>query len=174
MRKLNTVAGALLAAPALLVAMATSGHAATPQGAVAFAGRITIVPDEAASGGTASMCFSALDCAVGDGSAAGAVLAKPIVGMQGTLDYVESCTAAVPYAPVGSGHLTAFFRDAFGQWTDPVGATWIRAGLVAVVLPSGEGTVAGAALAVPAPKVGTVPLCGAPIELAVVGAIAFA
>jgi hypothetical protein len=182
--KVRILAGALLAAPALLVATATSGHAGVEKGSVAFAGRITVVPG---SPGSANVCFDAQAGCL-DGVASGAVLAKPVTGMQGTIDYQESCTAVAPYAPVGTADLNLAFTSptdsvAVGQvpaltrtTTDDVDARWVRAGLVAVILPRGGGeyVAGGAAVVAPAPHVGDVPLCGAPIDYVIKGAIAFA
>lgn len=171
--KVRLLAGSLLAAPALLVATATNGHAGAVQGAVTFAGRITITPSP--SGASGSICFDALTCGSVDGVATGVANAKPVTGMYGTLSTNDSCTAVAPYAPVATGDLSVSFkRDELGP-VGPVGAQWLRAGLVAVIVSPNVGApAAGAAVVAPAPHVGDLPLCGSPIDLVLVGAMAFA
>lgn len=170
--RVRILAGALLAAPALLVATATNGHAGAEKGSVAFAGRITVVPG---SSGSTNVCF---DAAAGclDGVASGAVLAKPVTGMHGTIGYSEACTAAAPYAPTGTADLSLAFTSPTGEVTSPVDARWVRAGLVAVIVPQdgSDYLAGGAAVVAPAPHVGDVPLCGARIDYVITGAMAFA
>ncbi|HEV2891104.1 MAG TPA: hypothetical protein VGX28_12085 [Frankiaceae bacterium] len=169
MMKVRLMVGALLATPAVLVATATSGHAASVQGAVAFAGRLTIVPG---GSGSTNVCFSAVRCA--DGVAAGAVLAKPVTGMHGTFGYTEGCTLSVPYAPTGVGELDVRFSDLSGE-TPEVNVRWQRFGQIAVLTGRNGYVVGGAAVVAPAPKQAAVPVCGQqPIDLVVTGAMAFA
>lgn len=172
--KVRLIAGSLLAAPALLVATATNGHASSVQGSVAFAGRLTITPSPSGAG-TANVCFDAsLTCAGSVGAATGIANAKPVTGMTGSLGYVEKCTLAAPYAPTGTGDLNVTLRSLTGD--APVSAKWQRFGLVAVI--TGESLtapdVAGAAVVAPAPHLVTVPACGSPLDVVVTGAMAFA
>jgi hypothetical protein len=166
--KVRLIAGSLLAAPAVLVATATSGHAATPTGAVAFAGKITITPNVP---GSANLCF---DAAAGclDGIATGVANAKPITGMAGTFGYDDKCTAVAPYAPQANGTIDVALRGLTGE-VGHAEATWQRYGLVAVFTNS-VAPVSGVAVVAPAPHVGSVPLCGSPIDLVITGALAFA
>ncbi|HEX8001648.1 MAG TPA: hypothetical protein VF519_03020 [Mycobacteriales bacterium] len=167
--KARLLVASLAAAPALVVAMATNGYAGSVEGAAAFAGRLTITPG---GSGSSSLCFAA-DCAF-PGVTAGAVLAKPVIGMRGTYAYNEACTLAVPYAPVGTGRLDVSFRDAFGSDTPTVHAQWVRAGLVTVFVGDQGYVGGGAAVVAPVPKQATSPTCGSPVDLVVTGAIAFA
>lgn len=170
--KVRLLAGSLLAAPALLVAMATNGHAGAAQGAVAFAGRVTITPS--AGGATGSICFDALTCGSVDGAATGVANASAVRGMYGSLSTDDSCTAVAPYAPVATGNLNVSFKTLAGD-SGPVDARWVRGGLVAVIVsPNAGAPVAGAAVVAPAPHVGHLPVCGSPIELVLAGAMAFA
>lgn len=175
--KVRLLVGSLLAAPAMLVAMATNGHAGSTQGAVAFAGRITITPSIGGAG-TANICFDAsLSCADSVGEAGGAVVAKPVNGMVGSFAYDEKCTAGVPYAATGlGGGLNVSFRGLGLQedLTPPVTAKWDRYGLIAVITGSGDYLAAGAAVVAPAPHLVSVPACGSPLDLVVTGAMAFA
>jgi len=177
--KVRLLAGSLLAVPAMLVAMATNGHAGSTQGAAAFAGRITITPSIGGTG-TANICFDAsLSCADSVGAAGGAVVAEPVIGMVGSLAYNEKCTAAVPYAPTGLADLSVSFkRDEIptlqATTTPPVTVKWQRFGLIAVITGTGDYLAAGAAVVAPAPHLVTVPACGSPLDLVVTGAMAFA
>jgi len=154
--------------------MATNGHAGSTQGAVAFAGRITITPSP--GGATGSICFDALRCAVAEGVATGVANTKAIGGMYGTLATDDSCTVVAPYAPAATGNLSASFVDLEGRTIDgSVNAQWVRAGLVAVIVsPTVGAPAAGAAVVAPAPHVGDLPVCGSPIDLVLTGAMAFA
>jgi len=58
------------------------------------------------------------------------------------------------------------------RWTGPVHAKWQRYGTIAVLTGDLGDTVAGAALFVPLPS--QVPACGTPLDVAIVGAGAFA
>lgn len=162
-----------LAAPALLVALATPSGAATP-GALAFTGTLRITPTAAPGIGQSDFCFltaksSCANGAVSSGVAAGAGMAtapEAIDGLQGKVSYSEACVpAARNLAATGTASITANVHRAATQdsWSAPVTAQWFRAGLVAVI--QGGGT--GAAVFVPM----GVPSCGAPVEVAVSGSV---
>jgi len=175
MSTVRLIAGSLLAAPALLVATATSGHAATPTGAVAFAGTITVRPDLSGTPRTADLCF---DAAAGclNGVATGIAKAKPVTGMAGSFGYAEKCTAAAPFGPTADGSIDAAVRTIgtdLAPGSVPVNAAWHRYGLVAVFDASGS-VAGGVAVVAPAPHVASVPLCGSPIDLVITGTLALA
>lgn len=163
--KVRTMVGALVVAPVLVLAAATPGNAAAARGTVAFAGLATY---QQGTAGSFSACFSALDGCTG--AAAGAIVAKAVTGMQADISYSEACVADVP-VPVGQASISASFRDVSGQWAGPVNAKWLRFGTIAVITGDAGDIVGGAALVVPAHK--AVPACGTPLDLAIVGAMAF-
>lgn len=166
--KVRLMVGALLATPVVLVATATSGNAASVQGTVAFAGRLTIVPG---GSGSTNVCFDAVGCA--DGVAAGTVLAKPVLGMHGTFGYTEGCTLGAPYAPTGVGDLDVRLKTV-QDVTPDVNVRWQRFGQIAVITGRNGYVAGGAAVVAPAPKQAAVPACGTPIDLVISGAMAFA
>lgn len=164
--KARLLTASLLVAPAMLVAMATNGHAASPQGTVSFAGRVTITPS---SPGSANVCFSPdISCADSIGSAFGIANTRPVTGMVGSLSYDDACTVAVAYDPVSVGSLDV---ELIGAGV-PLTAKWQRYGLVAVFTGTDQ-TVAGAAVMAPAPHPVAAPTCGAPVDLVISGALAF-
>lgn len=166
----RTMVGALLAAPVLMVAAATPSHAAAAQGAIAFAGTVKVVPGSV--GAPLSVCFSSVaGCGASTGQAVGAIVAKPVAGMRANVSYTEPCVAD-RIAPTGSASIDAEFADLSATWTNPVHATWQRYGTIAVLTGDLGDRVAGAALFVPLPQ--QVPACGQPLDVAIVGAAAFA
>jgi hypothetical protein len=167
----RTMVGALLASPVLLVAAATPSHAAAAaQGAIAFAGTVKVVPGSV--GAPLSVCFSSVaGCGTSTGQAAGAIVAKPIAGMRANVSYTEPCVAD-RIAPTGTAAIDAQFADVSATWTNSVHAKWQRYGTIAVLTGNLGDTVAGAALFVPLPQ--QVPACGQPLDVAIVGAAAFA
>ncbi|MDQ1712657.1 MAG: hypothetical protein QOE45_2107 [Frankiaceae bacterium] len=179
--KARNIVGILVAAPALVLALAGPGNAAST-GAIAFAGTVKLVPQS--TGSTTFCLFGAPGnaCANGQpstGIAAGAAMAgldpanldptalQPAVvdGLEGSAAYTDSCVTVngVSVPVTGIANITAKVHEVgTSAWRGPINAQWSRAGLVAVI--SGDAT--GAALFAP---VGAA-LCGTSAEFAVVGA----
>jgi hypothetical protein len=177
MTNVRKTMGLVAAVPALVLALAQPSDAAS-NGVVAFAGTLQITPRAVEQQVTTAVCFfgPAKTCANGaesSGAAAGTALdalgqsARAVDGLQVAATYAETCAAGTGLSPVGSAQLTGKVHDAVtGAWSQDVRATWTRAGLVAVI--SGDAT--GAALFTPA----GVPACGAPMPVAVTGAVELA
>jgi hypothetical protein len=172
MIKVRTMVGAVFAAPVLVLAVATPGNAAPVRGVVAFGGTVTVVPG---APNTLNACFSSVaGCAPSTGAAGGAIVAKAIAGMRASVAYNEPCLAGTPLAPTGTAAISAEFGDLSGTWSGPVHAKWQRFGTIAVLTGDSGDTVAGAALFVPLPTRAPQVACGQPVDVAVIGAAAFA
>lgn len=170
--KIRNVLGLAAAVPALLIAMGTPGEAATAS-VVTFTGRIDVRPTAVPQQQTLRVCFAALETgcpngAISTGVAAGQVVdsagADVVDGLQATAAYTEVCTAGTTVAPLGNAMLSGNVHKAVsGQWSPTVTATWVRAGLVAVI----SGQAVGTALFTPL----GVASCGQPVPVAVSGAV---
>lgn len=181
MSNVRKTLGLAAAVPALVLALAQPSDAATT-GVVTFAGTIQITPRAVAQQVFTDVCFlgPAKTCAndaessgAAAGAAAGTALdalaqqARAVDGLQVRATYTETCAAGTGLSPLGSAQLTGKVHDAVtGAWSEDIDAAWTRAGLVAVI--SGDAT--GVALFTPA----GVPACGAPMPVAVTGAVALA
>ncbi|HVF03823.1 MAG TPA: hypothetical protein VNA20_03195 [Frankiaceae bacterium] len=173
--KIRNVLGLAAAVPAVVVALATPGDA-TAASVVTFTGRIDVRPTALPQQQTLNVCFVAVTetgCANGatpTGVAAGQVTdtaagADVVDGLQATARYTEVCAPGTTIAPVGNAMLSGNVHKAVaGQWSPTLSATWVRAGLVAVI----SGDAVGTALFTP---VG-VASCGQPVPVAVSGAVA--
>lgn len=172
--KVRKIAGLAVAVPALVVALAQPGNAAS-LGVVEFAGTLSITPRADGAQVTTNVCFFGLakTCANGtesSGVAAGPALdtaaldADAIDGLQVSATYSEPCTTGSGLAPVGMATLSGnVHKSVTPGWSGDIKAEWIRAGLVAVV----AGGANGVALFTPA----GVPVCGQPVQVAVTGAV---
>jgi hypothetical protein len=171
------IVGTLVSVPALVLAMAGPGHAAST-GVIAFAGTVKLGN---AGPGAAKFCFFSVplvsQCANGlpsSGTAAGAAMAATVAppavpsaspaaidGLQGSAAYTQNCVGGVPVT--GLATITANVHEIGADaWSGPIDAQWTRAGLVAVI----QGDATGAALFAPA---GAAP-CAAQADFAVIGA----
>lgn len=174
--KVRNVLGLAAAVPALVVALAAPGDAATTS-VVTFGGTISIRPTALPQQQTLDVCFVAVTeagCANGaaaSGMAAGQVThsagADVVDGLQARATYTEVCTAGTVIQPVGSAVITGNVHEAVAdKWSPTVSATWFRAGLVAVI----QGDAVGTALFTPIEA----PACGQASRVAVTGAVELA
>lgn len=174
--KVRKVMGLTLAVPALVLALAQPGNAASTS-VVTFAGTVQITPKALPQQVSTDACFfgvatSCANAAESSGMAAGpaldvpAVGAKAVDGLQVRATYTETCATATTLQPTGSAALTGNVHEANGAWSAPIDARWTRAGLVAVI----QGDAVGAALFTPAGAVA----CGSPTPFAVAGAVELA
>jgi len=180
--KLRTKLGALLAAPGLLMAMATPSHAAPDVGVIVFAGTLTITPGSGSQVG--SFCFYApnddCDNAVPSTGVAVEVAVSADVdviedggplsgdGLRGSFTYTESCAPVTGTAATGSASIAASVHETNGEgWEtgeDVHDVQWERTGLVALITGEGTGVAAFAPLGIPT--------CGQSLGIVVVGVVA--
>jgi hypothetical protein len=173
--KVRKALGLVMATPALVLALAQPSDAAADD-VVTFAGTIQITPTALPQQQQLGVCFfglAAQTCAngaessgmaAGAGLDAGTLVAEPVDGLQAEATYVEQCAPGTGLQPVGSATLVGnAHKSLSGAWGQDVRATWVRAGLVAVI----QGDAIGTALFTPA----GVPACGKPVPVAVAGAV---
>lgn len=170
--KVRKVLGLGVAVPALVLALAQPSVAAQSH-VVTFAGTIQITPTASGAPQTLEICFYAAVCqnfaepsGVANGGSVDPLAPRVDVvdGLEATARFGEMCAPGGTLQPTASAILTGRFHQAqSGGWTNPVSATWLRAGLVAVI----AGQAVGAAVVSP---LGTAP-CGSPIPVAVSGSV---
>ena len=171
--KVRNVLGLVAAVPALVVALAAPGNAATTS-VVTFAGQIKVRPTPLPQLQTLDVCFvsptesACPNTAVPNGTAAGQAAyvagADLVDGLQARATYVEPCAPVTGMPVIGTATLTGRVHEAVGdKWSPNVSATWFRAGLVAVI----QGGAVGTALFTPIDA----PACGVAGSVAVAGVV---
>lgn len=167
--RIRNVLGLAVAVPALVTALAVPGDAAAPA-VVSFGGYVTVTPTTAPVPQMLDVCFSAFECPNGapvTGAAAGATAeGHPVAGLQVSAAFVEPCTPAGTIAPIASADLTGnVYKPLHDGWSQDIHASWLRAGLVAVI----TGDAVGVALFTPVPT--GLPACDQPVLATVTGAV---